>query len=151
MSSDDDANSLCCPITLELFRDPVKADDGHVYERQSITNWLTKHGTSPLTRQVSSVSNLQSDVNKRKRADQRRKLSDKHKRQSKTVPLNPVPPPPPRNNNNNVNLISVRMRQQSQLTYRRKRKTILNVINGCCDFISETCEKSFKSLFSQDF
>ena len=32
MSKDDDC--LICPITLELFRDPVLAEDGHTYERE---------------------------------------------------------------------------------------------------------------------
>ena len=37
-----------CPLTLEVFRDPVVAADGHTYERASIESWLAIKGTSPL-------------------------------------------------------------------------------------------------------
>jgi hypothetical protein len=40
---------LCCPITHEVFKDPVVAADGITYERQAITGWLTTHDTSPMT------------------------------------------------------------------------------------------------------
>jgi hypothetical protein len=33
-------DELICPITLELFHDPVKAKDDHAYERESITRWI---------------------------------------------------------------------------------------------------------------
>ena len=35
-------DSLLCPITLEIFRDPVVAKDGHTYERQAIVEWIGK-------------------------------------------------------------------------------------------------------------
>ena len=38
-----------CPIGLDVMIDPVVAADGHSYERQLITEWLSKHETSPLT------------------------------------------------------------------------------------------------------
>lgn len=38
-----------CPLTLELFVDPVVAADGHTYERASIEEWFAKQCTSPLT------------------------------------------------------------------------------------------------------
>jgi ankyrin repeat protein len=41
--------ALLCPITYGLFRDPVCTADGHTYERQAITEWLSKHNTSPRT------------------------------------------------------------------------------------------------------
>lgn len=51
-----------CPITHETFTDPVKAPDGHTYERAAITRWLTEHGTSPLDpSRVMSVSDLVTD------------------------------------------------------------------------------------------
>eukprot|EP00730_Choanoeca_flexa_P003285 TRINITY_DN11354_c0_g1_i2.p1 TRINITY_DN11354_c0_g1~~TRINITY_DN11354_c0_g1_i2.p1 ORF type:complete len:534 (+),score=95.66 TRINITY_DN11354_c0_g1_i2:75-1676(+) len=43
---------LTCPISMELMADPVLAEDGHVYERDAITNWLEKKGTSPMTQAV---------------------------------------------------------------------------------------------------
>jgi hypothetical protein len=48
-------DSLLCPITLELFRDPVLAEDGHTYERQAIVEWIEKNGRSPLTNQQLSL------------------------------------------------------------------------------------------------
>ena len=39
---------LECPITMRPMRDPVKAPDGHSYEREAITHWLSMHETSPL-------------------------------------------------------------------------------------------------------
>ena len=47
-----------CPITLDIMQDPVKAPDGHTYERSAIVEALTRQGISPLTRQVMTLSNL---------------------------------------------------------------------------------------------
>jgi len=52
------AESLLCPITHELFRDPVLAQDGHTYEREAIENWVRKNGTSPTTGQQLSLEHL---------------------------------------------------------------------------------------------
>ncbi|KAK9817751.1 hypothetical protein WJX72_001623 [[Myrmecia] bisecta] len=40
-----------CPISGEVFRDPVLAADGHTYERVDIRRWLRRKNTSPQTRQ----------------------------------------------------------------------------------------------------
>ncbi|CAF2510127.1 unnamed protein product [Rotaria sp. Silwood2] len=56
MKTPEDA--LLCPITLELFRDPVMAHDGHTYERQAIEEWIRKNGTSPITNQQISLEHL---------------------------------------------------------------------------------------------
>ncbi len=45
-----DNEDLICPITYQMFRDPVIASDGHIYERTAIVRWISEHGTSPLTR-----------------------------------------------------------------------------------------------------
>lgn len=37
-----------CPITHVAFTDPVKAPDGHTYDRPAISRWLAEHGTSPM-------------------------------------------------------------------------------------------------------
>jgi hypothetical protein len=54
--------SFKCPITAEIMRDPVMADDGHTYERDAIGKWFSGgHDTSPMTREVVTnrlVSNL---------------------------------------------------------------------------------------------
>lgn len=41
---------LRCPITLQLLVDPVLAEDGCVYERRALEQWLTQHTISPTTR-----------------------------------------------------------------------------------------------------
>ncbi len=44
--------SLTCPITHELFDDPVICSDGHTYSRIAIEEWLKNHDTSPMTNLV---------------------------------------------------------------------------------------------------
>ena len=44
------AKEYICPITLQLPTDPVKAEDGHTYEREAIEGWLAQNATSPVTR-----------------------------------------------------------------------------------------------------
>ena len=41
--------SMLCPISLEIFRDPVVAEDGHTYERAYIERSLGASKRSPLT------------------------------------------------------------------------------------------------------
>ena len=43
-------DSLICPISGELFYDPVIAMDGFVYERLEIEKWFQEHNTSPINR-----------------------------------------------------------------------------------------------------
>lgn len=40
---------LYCPITRELFHDPVVAADGIVYERSAILKWFSRRCSSPTT------------------------------------------------------------------------------------------------------
>lgn len=41
---------LCCPITQDLFEDPVVTSDGHTYERSAIQKWFDEgKTTSPST------------------------------------------------------------------------------------------------------
>ena len=54
-------DSCKCPITDEIFKDPVVGDDGHTYERTAITDWLTRNGTSPITRQPMNVNSLRTN------------------------------------------------------------------------------------------
>ena len=35
-------DDLCCPITRELFHDPVLASDGETYERKAIETWIAE-------------------------------------------------------------------------------------------------------------
>ncbi len=73
--SDIDKEDLICPITLQMFHDPVVAGDGHTYERAAIVQWITEHGTSPITRQPLNINELQSDDYLRKVAALRRTSS----------------------------------------------------------------------------
>ena len=41
---DDTAEELVCPITFELPVDPVTAEDGRVYERRAIEDWMERPG-----------------------------------------------------------------------------------------------------------
>lgn len=52
-------HDLMCPISLELFKDPVVASDGFTYERSSLLNWLNSGKmSSPMTGQLFSSRNL---------------------------------------------------------------------------------------------
>lgn len=81
---------LICPITLELFRDPVKAKDGHVYERRAITRWILQHGTSPLTRQPLEINDLVADDELQSLARARRNSTVSYKSQDEEVTLPPL-------------------------------------------------------------
>lgn len=39
-------HDFICPITLDEYRDPVLAGNGHVYERIAIVLWIEQQGTS---------------------------------------------------------------------------------------------------------
>jgi hypothetical protein len=47
---------FCCPITNELMTDPVIMRDGHTYERSALAEWLSRHPTSPITREPMQMS-----------------------------------------------------------------------------------------------
>jgi hypothetical protein len=51
-------DELICPITGEIFVDPVMTCDGHTYERLAIEAWLIKKKTSPITNLVLENKNL---------------------------------------------------------------------------------------------
>jgi serine/threonine protein kinase len=51
-------DSLNCPLTCDIFCDPVIGKDGHTYERKDITEWLEQYGTSPITREPMDVESL---------------------------------------------------------------------------------------------
>ena len=127
--SDDDDDSLICPITQELFRDPVLAEDGRLYERAAITRWINEHGTSPFTRQVLDVNRLQPDLELRKRAEQRRRLSVSYNRASDRIQLPPVRPPPNIRFNNRINVITPPPEPI------RRRTRCLSGCGTCCSWV----------------
>ena len=49
-SINDAAADLLCPISQELPVDPCIAEDGQIYERGAIVEWLSRNATSPITR-----------------------------------------------------------------------------------------------------
>ena len=51
-------NEYLCPITLELMKDPVILEDGHVYEKTAIQIWFKKNNTNPLTKKVVNRNTL---------------------------------------------------------------------------------------------
>jgi len=51
-------DELSCPLTGEIFFDPVIAGDGHTYERLAIATWLEKENTSPLDTKLSLSKDL---------------------------------------------------------------------------------------------
>ncbi|CAF1329631.1 unnamed protein product [Adineta ricciae] len=66
---------LVCPITLEIFRNPVKATDGHIYERDAIEKWIVDHGTSPITRETLKINELIPQNELKRICLEKRKLS----------------------------------------------------------------------------
>ena len=53
-STDD----LTCPITCEMYIDPVSLVSGSTFERSAITEWLRTHRTDPLTNTVLASKRL---------------------------------------------------------------------------------------------
>merc|ERR1719393_553661 len=47
----DEDSEMCCPVTLMLFRDPVIASDGFMYEAESVKQLIRSHLKSPITRE----------------------------------------------------------------------------------------------------
>eukprot|EP01126_Amoeba_proteus_P043780 TRINITY_DN4827_c0_g2_i3.p1 TRINITY_DN4827_c0_g2~~TRINITY_DN4827_c0_g2_i3.p1 ORF type:complete len:334 (-),score=85.59 TRINITY_DN4827_c0_g2_i3:94-1095(-) len=52
VESTEPAAEWICPITEQLFVDPVLLADGYTYEKSAITDWLQDHNTSPITDEV---------------------------------------------------------------------------------------------------
>jgi hypothetical protein len=54
------ADEYLCPITKELPIDPVMAEDGRIYERVAIMEWLGRNQQSPITRQPMGINLIRS-------------------------------------------------------------------------------------------
>jgi Mg-chelatase subunit ChlD len=52
-------SEFMCPISMDLMTDPVVGTDGHTYERTAITEWLSAHNVSPLTRRPMTLADIQ--------------------------------------------------------------------------------------------
>ena len=60
-------DAFCCPVTMELMRDPVVASDGFTYERDTLTKLLTTTRCSPLTRETLNRQIMIPNINLKKR------------------------------------------------------------------------------------
>ena len=58
---------LCCPITLDLFEDPVQTLHGMTYERRAIEDWLHRHTTDPMTGERLLATTVWEDEDMRRR------------------------------------------------------------------------------------
>ena len=47
-----------CPITLNIFKEPIIAPSGHSYEASAIKKWVNSHHTDPQTKQALSMDQL---------------------------------------------------------------------------------------------
>jgi hypothetical protein len=43
------SESIVCPITYSVFKQPYIASDGYTYEKYAIDQWLLEHDSSPMT------------------------------------------------------------------------------------------------------
>jgi hypothetical protein len=57
-SSEEIPSKFVCPLTLNVMTEPVMTKEGHSYERSAILTWLSKHNTSPLTREPLYISQI---------------------------------------------------------------------------------------------
>ena len=62
---------LKCPITQEIFVNPVITSDGQTYSREAITKWLQTHITSPITNTKLSNKTLIPNIIVRNLAEKR--------------------------------------------------------------------------------
>ncbi|CAF0792134.1 unnamed protein product [Rotaria sordida] len=82
-----DYADIFCPITREIYRDPVGAADGFVYERDAITKWILQTGTSPFTRQPLKIDELKPDNKRRLLVHRRRQLTVSYDACNSTISL----------------------------------------------------------------
>ncbi len=82
--------NMTCPITHELFEDPVFCSgDGQTYERSAIEEWLKTKTTSPLTHKELSGTELYPNFHARALADLLRKGKPPEGRSNETQTIEP--------------------------------------------------------------
>lgn len=59
--------AFCCPVTMEVMRDPVVASDGHTYERETLARIFATNRRSPLTRETLNTHVAIPNINLKKR------------------------------------------------------------------------------------
>jgi len=62
INNDTIIQTITCPITQCVMKDPVQGNDGNTYERSAIISALTIKQESPITRQPMRVSDLKVNV-----------------------------------------------------------------------------------------
>eukprot|EP00339_Tiarina_fusa_P024584 CAMPEP_0117027214 /NCGR_PEP_ID=MMETSP0472-20121206/19915_1 /TAXON_ID=693140 ORGANISM="Tiarina fusus, Strain LIS" /NCGR_SAMPLE_ID=MMETSP0472 /ASSEMBLY_ACC=CAM_ASM_000603 /LENGTH=162 /DNA_ID=CAMNT_0004734401 /DNA_START=35 /DNA_END=523 /DNA_ORIENTATION=+ len=50
-------DDFICPITQEIFTDPVMDSFGRTFQRNAILTWLSENGTCPMTREPRRAGN----------------------------------------------------------------------------------------------
>ena len=50
--------TMTCPITGDIMREPVSGNDGSTYERSAIVEWLNRKSISPTTNQPMNINEL---------------------------------------------------------------------------------------------
>ena len=83
--------TITCPITHCIMKDPVQGKDGHTYERSAIINALTYKRESPVTRENMTINDLKPNYAIKFLCDSYHGLQ----RQSQSLGFNPSPSPSP--------------------------------------------------------
>ena len=60
-------NNITCPLSLQIYRNPVHADDGYTYEEIYLKKWLAKNESSPFTKK--RITNYYYDLSKKSLVD----------------------------------------------------------------------------------
>jgi SUMO ligase MMS21 Smc5/6 complex component len=89
-------NALRCPITHELFIEPVIGSDCHTYERTAILDWLKRKEISPMTCEPMSINSLRSNLVMKNIIEELLQLNKINKDTS-------PPPIPPRQSSKSLN------------------------------------------------
>lgn len=73
---------LVCPISHELFKEPMNSRYGQVYEKECILEWIEKKRTDPITRKPLEVKDLtpaltiKNEADDWRRQERRRQMSN---------------------------------------------------------------------------
>ena len=84
-------DTITCPITQCVMKDPVQGNDGHTYEREAISAALAINKKSPMTREPMTISDLKQNYAIKFLCDSYHGLQ----RQSQSLGLSPSPSPSP--------------------------------------------------------
>lgn len=140
-------DALKCPITHELFRDPVVAEDGYTYEKRVIIEWIRRAGNSPFTRQPLLVSNLRPNYAVRQLVEEF-KLRNLNLYTVPCSPTNSVPESYPTRSNRQLDNTSFPLPYSN--SYQRRRVALL-IGNDSYDYISKLacCCRDVQGMFTK--